>query len=115
MKKSSTTALGALTGFLSGLMIGACATAQIDTELPANHPANPVAEATVFVPPPNPFAMNASDVQPVWPLDSIGDHPKHGDHQKHREDAEHGHGMQTIKPQSAAPASSTEKSTEHQH
>jgi uncharacterized membrane protein len=53
MKKSNTTALGTLAVFLSGLMIGACAATQIDTELPANHPANPAAEAAVFAPPPS--------------------------------------------------------------
>lgn len=109
MKKLNTNALGALALFISGLMIGACANTQIDTELPESHPANPAAEAAVFVLPPNPFAMNASDAQPFRPPAGTGDHPKHQD------GAGHGHGMQTMKPQSAAPAGSTDKSTEHQH
>jgi hypothetical protein len=109
MKKLNTNALGALALFISGLMLGACANTQIDTGLPESHPANPAAEAAVFVPPPNPFAMNASDTQPVRPPAGSGDHPKH------QEGTEHGHEMQTMKPQSAAPAGSTEKNTEHQH
>jgi len=109
MKKSNTTALGALAIFLSGLMIGACANTQIDTELPVSHPANPAAEAAVFVPPPNPFAMYASDAQPAGPPTGTDDHAKH------QEGAGHGPEMQTMKPQRVAPADSQEKSTEHQH
>ena len=109
MKKSNTTALGALAIFLSGLMIGACANTKIDTELPASHPANPAAEAAVFVPPPNPFAMNASAEQPVGlPVGT-------GKHSNHQEGAGDGHEMQTMKPQRVAPTGSQEKSTEHQH
>ena len=109
MKKLNTNAVGALALFISGLIIGACANTQIDTGLPEGHPANPAAEAAVFVPPPNPFAMNAADTQPVQPPAGSGDHPKH------QEGTGHGPGMPTMKPQSAAPADSTEKSTEHQH
>ena len=110
MKKSNTIALGALAIFLSGLMIGACANTKIDTELPVSHPANPAAEAAVFVPPPNPFAMNASAEQPDGPPVSGTDK-----HSKHQEGAGDGHEMQTMKPQRVAPAGSQEKSTEHQH
>ena len=109
MKKSNTTALGALAIFLSGLMIGACTNTKIDTELPVIHPANPAAEAAVFVPPPNPFAMNVSAEQPVGP--PVGT----GKHSNHQEGAGDGHEMQTMKPQRVAPAGSQEKSTEHQH
>ena len=115
MKTSTITALGIMAIFLSGLMIGACTGTQIHTELPANHPANPTADAAVLVPPPNPFAMNTFDSQPVRPPDSTGHHPKHGDHPKHQEDGGHGHGMQPMQQPSAAPGDSTEKSTEHQH
>jgi len=109
MKKSNTTALGALAIFLSGLMIGACANTKIDTELPASHPANPAAETTVLVPPPNPFAMNTSAEQPGGlPVGT-------GKQSKHQEGAGNSHEMQTMKPQSVAPAGSQEKSTEHQH
>ena len=109
MKKLNTSALGALALFISGLMFGACANTQIDTGLLESHPANPAAEAAVFVPPPNPFAMNASDTQSVRPPTGTGDHPKH------QEGAEHGQGMQMMKPPNAAPAGGTVKNTEHQH
>ena len=109
MIKSDTTALGALIIFLSGLIIGACANTQIDTGLPESHPANPAAEAAVFVPPSNSFAMNAFDTQPVRPPAGSGSHPKH------QEGTGHGQGMPTMKPQSATPENSMEESTEHQH
>jgi len=109
MKQLNTNALGALALFISGLMLGACASTQIDTGLPESHPANPAAESAVFVPPSNPFAINAFDTQLVRPPAGSGDHPKH------REDTGHGQGMHTMKPQSAAPENSMEKNTEHQH
>ena len=86
MKQLNTHALVALALFISGLMLGACVSTQIDTRLPENHPANPAAEAAVFVPPSNPFATNAFDTQLVRPPAASGDHPKH------REDTGHGHG-----------------------
>ena len=115
MKTSKMTALGALAVLLAGLMIGACSTTQIDTELPANHPANSVAEAAAFVPPPNPFAMKAFDAQPVQPAGTTGDHPKHDGHPQHPEGAGNDHGMQTMKPPSNTKPGGSEKGTEHQH
>lgn len=103
------TFLGAWAVFLTGLLIGACAPAKIDTQLSAKHPANPAAEASVFAPPPNPFALNVFDAEPATPSNDAGDHSGH------QEGAGHSHGMQPVAPRSAAPADSKQKNTGHQH
>ncbi|UCD80229.1 MAG: hypothetical protein JSW26_02010 [Desulfobacterales bacterium] len=115
MKISNMTFLRALAVLSTGLMIGACATTQIDIELSPNHPANSAAEAAAFVPPPNPFEMKVLDAQTVPPAGTAGDHPKHNDHPKNPEGAGHDHGMQKMKPPTNAQAGGSEKGTEHQH
>jgi hypothetical protein len=118
MKARILMALIALAVFLTGLMLGACANTQIDTELPADHPAAPTAEAAAFVPPPNPFAMDTADETPIQQPDisDSGHHPRPADHPKDQEDGGHGHMMQPMQPQSTAPADDRqEKNTEHQH
>jgi hypothetical protein len=90
-------------------MIGACAPAKIDTRLPANHPANPAAEASFFAAPPNPFALNGFDAKPFRPPSDAGVHPGH------QEGAGHSHGMPLMAPHSASPADSKQKNTGHQH
>jgi len=116
MKARIMIALGALAVFLPGLMLGACANTQIDTELPTDHPAAPTAEAAAFVPPPNPFAMDTSDVLPMLPTDRSGHHPGPADQAKDQEDGGHGHKMQPMQPPSTAPADGRQhKTTEHQH
>ena len=109
MKKLNDECPGCSGSFYIRSVFGACANTQIDTGLLESHPANPAAEAAVFVPPPNPFAMNASVAQPVRQPTGTGDHPKH------QEGAGHGQGMQMMKPPNAAPAGGTVKNTEHQH
>jgi len=95
--------------FLSVLTIGGCSNTQISTELPLNHPANPAAEASAFVPPPNPFATDASFAEPGRQK------PDAGKSEKQPEDAMHPHEMQTMQPKNDTPDSSPEKNTEHQH
>jgi len=109
MQKSNSTALETWTVLLCVLLISACAGTQINTELPANHPANPAAEAAVFTPPPNPFLLTVSEAPPVSPPADTGVHPKP------QEGAEHTHGMGPMKPPSAAPADSMQKDSGHQH
>ena len=36
----------------------ACAGQPVDVDVPQNHPANPNAQETAFIPPPNPFAVH---------------------------------------------------------
>ncbi len=94
---------------LFAMMMDACTTSQIDTGLPANHPANPLAEETVFVFPPNPFMMDMSDERPArLPSDA-------GDHATQMEGSSHGHDMQKMKQQSVEPANNKAKMTDHQH
>ena len=109
MKKFNPTVFVVLTVFPAALIIASCTTTRIDTELPANHPASPAAEAAVFVPPPNPFALNEFAGKPVLP--SAGT----GGHQKPSATAGHGHDMQPMTPQIAAPANDRKNSTEHHH
>ena len=109
MKKFNPTVFVVLALFPVALMIVSCTTTQIDTELPVNHPANPSAEAAEFVPPPNPFARNEFAGQPALP-------PAGTDgHQKPSTAAGHGHDMQPMTPQIAAPAGEGQSSTEHHH
>jgi len=91
MKKFKQTVFVVLNVFPAVLIIASCTATQIDTELPANHPASPAAEAAVFVPTPNPFALNEFAGQPVLP--SAGT----GGHQKPSAAAGHGHDMQPRK------------------
>jgi len=115
MKAKILIALTALAVFLAALMLGACASTQIDTELPDDHPAAPTAEAAAFVQPPNPFAMEAADGPPIQPPDisGSGHHPGPAGHPKDQADGGHGHKMQP--PNSAAADDHQQKNTEHQH
>ena len=95
--------------FLSVLTIGGCSNTQINTELPLSHPTNPTAEESAFVPPPNPFATDASFTEPGR---------QKSDARKPEEqpaDAMHHQEMQTMQPENDIPASRPEKNTEHQH
>ena len=95
--------------FLSVLTIGGCSNTHINTKLPLSHPANPTAEESAFVPPPNPFATDASFTEPGR---------QKSDARKPEEqpaDAMHHQEMQTMQPENDTPASSPEKNTEHQH
>jgi len=95
--------------FLAVLTIGACSNTQISTELPLNHPANPAAEASAFVPPPNPFT---TDVTLSDPDRQRSDTAKS---EKQQADGMHQHEMQTMQPEKNSPESSPEKKTEHKH
>ena len=95
--------------FLSVLTIGGCSNTQINTELPLNHPANPAAEASAFVPPPNPFATDISLAEPERPRSDAGKS------EKPQAGAMHHHEMQTMQPDNNTPDSSPEKKTEHHH
>jgi len=95
--------------FLAVLTIGACSNTQFSTELPLNHPANPAAEASAFVPPPNPFATDATLSDP--------DHPRSDTAKSEKQQASgtHQHEMQPMQPEKNSPESDPEKKTEHQH
>ena len=49
---------------LSISVIGGCSKTPINTELQLNHPANPKAEESVFIKPPNPFALEVTYTEP---------------------------------------------------
>lgn len=95
--------------FLAVLTSGGCSTTQINTELPLNHPANPAAEASGFVPPPNPFATDVSLAEPSRPRSDAGKS------EKQQEGAMHHHEMQTMQPKNDTPDGSQKEKTEHQH
>jgi len=103
------TASGIFAVFLSVLTIGGCSNTQINTELPLNHPANPAAEASAFVLPPNFFATGVSLVEPGPPQSNAGKS------EKQQNGAMHHHEMQTMQPDNDTPDSSPAKKTEHQH
>jgi len=109
MKKFKQTVFVVLTVFPTALIIASCTTTQIDTELPANHPANPTAEAAVFTPPPNPFVVTVTEAPPVSPSADTAVRPEL------QEGAGHNHDMGPIEPRSAEPADSMQKDTGHQH
>jgi hypothetical protein len=109
VKKNPQSASGALMLFLSGLLITACTSTQFNTELGVNHPADPAAKAAVFIPPPNPFATEDAEAQPIRPSAGAGSH------QGHAESVGPGRKMETMKPQVAAPAGGAGQSTEHRH
>ena len=115
MKKYDPSTSGVLTLILVTLLIGACARTQIDTKLPASHPARPTAEDAVFVPPPNPFMMSTFDIQPTEKPTGPDDGARPAEHPIHEKDTGHGHGRPMMAPQGDAPAGSLEKTTEHQH
>jgi hypothetical protein len=94
---------------LSALTISACSNTQISTELPANHPANPAAEASAFVPPPNPFSADASVSEPARPRSDGGnsEHPQVGTIQQHD--------LHTMQPEEDAHENIPEKKPDHQH
>ena len=118
MKAKILIALTALAVFLAALMLGACASTPIDTELPDDHPAAPTAEAAAIVQPPNPFAMEAPNGPPILPPDisGSGHHPGPAGHPKDQEDGGHDHMMQPMQPPNSAAADDRQqKNTEHQH
>ena len=51
-----------ISGFFSSIFIiftvFGCASEPVKVDLPVNHPANPQAQESVFIPPPNPFQKN---------------------------------------------------------
>ena len=95
--------------FLAVLISGGCSTTQINTELPLNHPANPAAEESAFVPPPNSFATDLSLAEPERPRSDAGKS------EKQQEGMMHHHEMQTMQPKNDAPDGSQKEKTEHQH
>jgi hypothetical protein len=95
--------------FLSVLTIGACSNTQISTELPLNHPANPAAEASAFVPPPNHFTTDVSLSEPGRPRSDIGK-PK-----QQQVGTMPQHDMQTMQPEKDPHDSIPEKKSDHRH
>jgi len=106
---SKRTGLGCLAVFGLLFTLGGCAGDSVRTELPANHPANPTAEAAVFTPPPNPFVVTVTEAPPVSPSADTAVRPEL------QEGAGHNHDMGPIEPRSAEPADSMQKDTGHQH
>jgi len=109
MQTIFTTARVVFAVFLSVLTIGGCLNTQIKTELPLSHPANPTAEESAFVPPPNPFTTDASLKEPGRQKSDAGKS------EKQQADAMHPHEMQTMQLENDTPDSNPEKNTEHQH
>jgi hypothetical protein len=109
MQKVFSTARAVGSVFLSVLTISACSNTQISTELPANHPANPAAEASAFVPPPNPFSADASDFESARPRSDVGNskHPQVGTIQQHD--------LHTMQPEKDTHENIPEKKPDHQH
>ena len=95
--------------FVAVLTIGACSNTQISTELPLNHPANPAAEASAFVPPPNPFATH------ITISDSERQRSDTAKSEKQQTGGMHQHEMHPTQPEKDSPESNPEKKTEHQH
>jgi len=95
--------------FLAVLAIGACSNTQISTELPLSHPANPAAEASAFVLPPNPFATDVTLSDPDRPR------PDTAKSDKQQAGGTHQHEMQTMQPEKDSPESDPDMKTEHQH
>ena len=83
----------------------ACAGEAIKIDLPLNHPANPEADETAFIPPPNPFHGHV--------LMEMGDSPP-STQKKHIPAHQHQMNDQMGKDSMSAPESGEEKQ-DHQH
>ena len=55
MKSLDYRILGSILSVLIIFLVTACAGKPVNIDLPENHPANPQARETAFIPPPNPF------------------------------------------------------------
>lgn len=94
---------------LSILVIGGCSKKPINTELQLNHPANPAAEESVFIKPPDPFALEATYTEPQE-SPSTSSLPK-----KHQEDTGHRHDMQIMKHDSNSLNDRKVENSTHKH
>jgi uncharacterized membrane protein YagU involved in acid resistance len=89
-------------------LLSACASEPVKVDLPEKHPANPQAQATAFIPPPNPFLNNIP----------MAEHEGHSSssmtHEKHQ--PAHQHHMSTHTEEDSRPSqASEEQNSEHQH
>ena len=108
MKRLKHRSFGITLLLLTSIFIIACASEPVRVDLPDNHPANPQSQATVFIPPPNPFQNDLPIVEHETQGSSPMIHEKHQPADPHQMGSQMGH--------EATPSqTSEEQNPEHQH
>lgn len=96
---------------LMPFLLFACASEPVKVDLPANHPANPHSQETVFIPPPNPFQNDIPMAKHEAENRSSMTHEKHQPAHQHQMSPEldkMGHDSKPSNP-------SEKQNPEHQH
>lgn len=108
MKRLNHRTFGISLILLTSFFIIACASEPVKVDLPANHPANPQAQGTVFIPPPNPFLND------IPMAAHEGDSSSSTAHEKHQ--PAHQHHMSPNTEDDTRPSqASEEQNPDHQH
>jgi len=107
MKKLNHSAYGIFLILLMSFFIIGCVSEPVKIDLPANHPANPEAQAAEFTLPPNPFQEDVTAMQGESTPDSMMKHKTHEESgEQHM-----GHNMGTKK--GSRPDSESPKKPDH--
>ena len=107
MKKLNHRADGIFLIIVMSFFIIGCASEPVKIDLPANHPANPEAQATEFTPPPNPFEEDVTAMKGELTPDSMMKHKTHEESGEQHTD----HNMGTKK--GSRPDSESTKKPDH--
>ncbi|UCE51415.1 MAG: hypothetical protein JSV31_19420 [Desulfobacterales bacterium] len=104
-----------ISGFFSIIIIiftvFGCASEPVKVDLPVNHPANPLAQESAFIPPPNPFQNNIP----------MAEHETSGSpsmtHKEHQQTNQHQmmHQMEQMGKDPDSSPESVEENHDHQH
>ena len=97
-------------GFLL-LFLMACASEPVNIDLPQNHPANPEAQETAFIPPPNPFESHMEMTGHEFGGSPSTTHK----HQVHYHQNQKTHEMDKMGKDSKSEPESGEEKQDHQH
>ena len=111
MKKRKNSIYGFFLILLIPFFIIGCASEPVQVDLPANHPANPHSQETVFIPPPNPFQNDIPMAKHEAENRSSMTHEKHKPAHQHQMSPEldkMGHDSKPSNP-------SEKQNPEHQH